>query len=93
MFMGNIQRRHDGDSLGNIAAGFLGDVMHFFIDEIHGGLKCCTLFGRTGNAVFLAKQNDIRQDRVEQAKQALAQGTHRKPEVVAELAERIGKFL
>ena len=48
---------------------------------------------KLASLVALAKQNDIRQDRVEQAKQALAQGTHRKPDVVAELAERIGKFL
>ena len=43
--------------------------------------------------ISLAKQNDVRSDRIEQAKQALAQGVHNKPEVVAELAQRISKFL
>jgi len=43
--------------------------------------------------ITLAKQNDIRQERVDQAKQSLAQGVHTKPEVVAELAQRISKFL
>ena len=43
--------------------------------------------------VALAKQEDIRQDRVEQAKQALASGNHKKPEVVAELAQRLSKFI
>ena len=48
---------------------------------------------KLASLVALAKQNDIRQEKVEQAKQALAQGAHKKPEVVSELAERISKFL
>ena len=48
---------------------------------------------KLASLISLAKQNDIRQEKVEQAKQALAQGAHKKPEVVSELAERISKFL
>ncbi|NUM56041.1 MAG: flagellar biosynthesis anti-sigma factor FlgM [Candidatus Hydrogenedentes bacterium] len=43
--------------------------------------------------VALAKQSDVRQDRVDQAKQALEQGTYKHPDVVSELAQRISKFL
>jgi anti-sigma28 factor (negative regulator of flagellin synthesis) len=48
---------------------------------------------KLASLVALAKQGDIRQDRVEQAKQAIAQGDYKKPEVVSELAQRISKFL
>ncbi|HRK34165.1 MAG TPA: flagellar biosynthesis anti-sigma factor FlgM [Candidatus Hydrogenedentes bacterium] len=43
--------------------------------------------------VALAQTDDIRQDRVEQAKQALDRGDHKNPDIVAKLAERISKFL
>lgn len=48
---------------------------------------------KLASLVALAKQSDIRQDRVEQAKQALAQGDYKKPDVVSEVAKRLGKFI
>lgn len=48
---------------------------------------------KLASLVALAKQADIRQDRVDQAKQALDAGDYKKPEVVSELAQRISKFL
>ena len=48
---------------------------------------------KLASLIALAKQADLRQDRVDQAKQALAEGVHKKPEVVAELAKRISKFI
>jgi anti-sigma28 factor (negative regulator of flagellin synthesis) len=48
---------------------------------------------KLASLIALAKQADIRQDRVEQAKQALTEGVHKKPTVVAELAQRISKFI
>jgi anti-sigma28 factor (negative regulator of flagellin synthesis) len=38
-------------------------------------------------------QPDIRADRVAEARAALERGDYRKPDVVATVAERIGKFL
>ncbi len=38
-------------------------------------------------------QPDIRTDRVAEARAALERGDYRKPDVVASVAERIGKFL
>lgn len=48
---------------------------------------------KLASLVAMAKLADIRQDRVEQARQALAEGMHKKPEVVAELAKRLSKFI
>jgi anti-sigma28 factor (negative regulator of flagellin synthesis) len=48
---------------------------------------------KLASLVAMAKLADIRHDRVEQARQALAEGTHKKPEVVAELAKRLSKFI
>lgn len=47
----------------------------------------------TGLIQTASAQSDVRADRVEAAKQNLAQGTYREPEVVAQVAERLSKLL
>ncbi|GMU93680.1 MAG: hypothetical protein AMXMBFR4_27380 [Candidatus Hydrogenedentota bacterium] len=48
---------------------------------------------RIASLVQLALQDDVRADRVESAKQALEDGSYKNPEVLAELAKRISKYL
>lgn len=43
--------------------------------------------------VALAQQDDIRQDRVEQARQAIARGDYKTDDAVHKVAERLSKLL
>jgi len=79
----NVRDRRREEAVASASAG-TDDVL--ISSEAQAAAKLASL-------VALAKQDDVREDRVEQAKQSLAAGEHKRPEVVAELAQRLSKFL
>jgi len=59
--------------------------------EISSQAQAAAVIANTLQAA--STQPDIRADRVAEARAALERGDYRKPDVVATVAERIGKFL
>ncbi|MDZ4860632.1 MAG: hypothetical protein SGI88_16775 [Candidatus Hydrogenedentes bacterium] len=72
------------DEAGSASVSSVDDVL--ISSEAQAAAKLTSL-------VALARQDDVRQDKVDQAKQALDRGDHKNPEIIAKLAERISKFV
>ena len=88
---GRVRSERESEAAGSTAAGAAGGAASG--DELHISSEAQAAAEVARLVTLSAAEADIRADRVAAAKEAIARGDYKNPEVVARVAQNLSKYL